>query len=407
VARTLTLQDVIAPELPGGPYPEPANAALTLPIEGATKALAGFLVVGASPRCVLDDSYRTFFGLVAGHIGKSISDAKSYEAERKRAEALAEIDSAKTAFFSNISHEFRTPLTLMLGPVDDMLAAPLTELPQESRTLLNVVQRNGRRLLKLVNTLLDFARIEAGRNLASYQPTDLSALTEDLASNFRSACERAGLRLDVTCPRLSEPAWLDVQMWEKIVLNLLSNAFKFTLQGGIVLRLEEGERQFTLTVRDTGVGIPKEELPRMFERFHRVEGAGGRSYEGSGIGLALVQELGEGTRWLDLRGERARSGKRLLRLNPERLRAPSARMDQPRAQRRRVWRTRRRVLRRGARLALGPGGLRKTRADHQAAAGDPCRRQRRPARVCATPAWRTLRCRACAGWRGCACRGTR
>src|SRR5262249_58508244 len=127
----------------------------------------------------------------------------------------------KTAFFSNVSHEFRTPLTLMLGPLEDLLASA----SGESRALLAVVQRNGQRLLKLVHTLLDYSRIEAGRAHAAYEPTDLGAVTSDLVSNFRSACDRAGLVLQVECG--SAIAWVDREMWEKIVLNLLSNAFKF------------------------------------------------------------------------------------------------------------------------------------------------------------------------------------
>ncbi|HEY7241765.1 MAG TPA: ATP-binding protein, partial [Burkholderiales bacterium] len=165
--------------------------------------------------------------------------------------------------------------------------------PERSLTAdgLAAVHRNALRLLKLVNTLLDFARIEAGRTHASYEPTDLGALTAELASNFRSACERAGLALEVDCPPLAEPAYVDREMWEKIVLNLLSNAFKFTLEGKIGVSLRSASDHFLLKVRDTGAGIPEEELPRAFERFHRIEGVHGRSHEGSGIGLALVQEL--------------------------------------------------------------------------------------------------------------------
>jgi signal transduction histidine kinase len=265
---------------------------LVLPLAAAGEAYpAGALVAGVSPRRELDDEYTGFFELIARRITAAVADARAYEAERRRAEALAELDRAKTAFFSNVSHEFRTPLTLMLGPLEDLLLQRGEHMPAASRAALEVVQRNGRRLLKLVNTLLDFARIEAGRAQASYEPVDLAALTADLASNFRSACERAGLALEVNCVPPGELAYVDREMWEKIVLNLLSNAFKFTLAGGIFVSLRSDEREFVLEVRDTGGGIPAAELPRMFERFHRVEGARGRSYEGSGIGLALVQEL--------------------------------------------------------------------------------------------------------------------
>jgi PAS domain S-box-containing protein len=217
---------------------------------------------------------------------------RALEVERRRLEALAEIDRAKTQFFANISHEFRTPLTLMLGPLEEMkresagAVAPPPHYPE-----FDLVHRNGLRLLKLVNTLLDFSRIEAGRAQALYEATDLAQLTAHLASEFRSAIERAGLRLVVSAPPLAEPAYVDREMWEKIVLNLLSNAFKFTFEGTIEVSLKQENGTFQLAVTDTGTGIPADELPRLFERFHRVEGAKGRTYEGSGIGLALVQEL--------------------------------------------------------------------------------------------------------------------
>ncbi|MFL9458983.1 ATP-binding protein [Tolypothrix bouteillei VB521301_2] len=263
---------------------------IVLPIPATNSGNLGLLVVGISPRQVWDAAYRTFFDLAVNHIATAIADAQAYEAERKRAEALAELDRAKTTFFSNISHEFRTPLTLMLNPLEDILAKPNGMQPSD-REQLEIVYRNTRRLLKLVNTLLDFSRIEAGRIQAVYEATDLAVLTADLAGVFRSAIERAGMSLRMDCPPLPEPAYVDRQMWEKIVLNLLSNAFKFTFEGEIAVSLRNRERLIELEVRDTGTGIPAEELPYIFERFHRVKGAKGRSYEGSGIGLSLVQEL--------------------------------------------------------------------------------------------------------------------
>jgi PAS domain S-box-containing protein len=257
-----------------------------LPIAVPTGSESGRLVVGLNARRPFDEQYRAFLDLVAGQLATAIAGARAYEEEKKRAEALAEVDRVKTAFFSNVSHEFRTPLTLMLGPLEEVLARP----EAQDRELLSVVQRNGQRLLKLVNTLLDFARIEAGRAQAYYRDTDLSTLTADLASNFRSACEKAGLLLRVDCPS-EVRAWVDGEMWEKIVLNLISNAFKFTLEGGIAVRLEDAGSLARLVVSDTGTGIPSDALNRVFERFHRIEGARGRSHEGSGIGLALVQEL--------------------------------------------------------------------------------------------------------------------
>ena len=274
--------------VPGMPH----GRALALPIASpGQEDAAGVLVVGLSPYLRLDESYPGFLGLVAGQLATAISTARAYEEQKKRAEALAELDRAKTTFFSNVSHEFRTPLTLILGPVEDGLTDGAHPLPPVQRERLELVHRNGLRLLKLVNTLLDFSRIEAGRVQASYVPADLARLTADLASAFRSTVEKTGLRLTVQCAPLPEAVWVDREMWEKVVLNLISNAFKFTFEGEIAVAVRAKGGRAELSVRDTGTGIPPEELPRIFERFHRVKGVKGRTYEGSGIGLALVQEL--------------------------------------------------------------------------------------------------------------------
>lgn len=276
---------------PVGAWKVPPHSALILPIgEIGRQHALGFLLAGVNPHKAPTGAYHTFFGLVAHQITNSVADARSHEAERERAEALAELDRAKTLFFSNVSHEFRTPLTLMLGPLEDTLAAR-DGLTAEQREQLEVAHRNSLRLLKLVNTLLDFSRIEAGRIQACYEPTDLSRLTAELASMFESATERAGLQLSIDCPAFSEPVYIDREMWEKIVFNLLSNAFKFTFEGEIRISLRQVNGAVELSVKDTGTGIPAEEIPQLFERFYRVRGARGRSYEGSGIGLALVQEL--------------------------------------------------------------------------------------------------------------------
>lgn len=274
-----------------GPYPEPPDIAQVLPIyvAGVNHPLA-ILVAAVSPRRALDDTYRTFFVMLQEAVANALASARSYEEEKKRSEALAQLDKAKTAFFSNVSHEFRTPLTLMLGPLEEVLAEQQA-LPSLAQEHLQVAYRNALRLLKLVNSLLDFSRIESGRARASYRATDLAPMTADLASSFRSACEKAGLFLDVHCAELAEPVYVDHDMWEKIVLNLLSNAFKFTLEGGIRVTLQAEDGHAVLRVADTGVGVAAHELPRLFERFHRVEGARGRTFEGTGIGLALVQEL--------------------------------------------------------------------------------------------------------------------
>ncbi|MDC0710259.1 ATP-binding protein [Stigmatella sp. ncwal1] len=280
------------PPFPGGPWPEPSTSALVLPLlRPGHEAPVGFLMVGISPRRALDAQYQGFVEMLARHVSNAISNARAYEEEKRRSEALAELDRAKTDFFSNVSHEFRTPLTLMLGPVADSLADTEQPLPPRQRERQETVHRSSLRLLKLVNTLLDFARVEAGRANATFRPVDLSALTAELASSFRSLIESAGMRLVVDCPALPEPVYVDTEAWEKVILNLLSNAFKFTFEGEIRVTLRPQGRKVCVQVADTGAGIPSQELPHLFERFHRIQGAKGRTYEGSGIGLALVKEL--------------------------------------------------------------------------------------------------------------------
>ncbi|MEH1769273.1 MAG: ATP-binding protein [Nostoc sp.] len=291
-AKLISDLEVSFSSLPCGVWQRSPHQAIAVPIAPSGQTgKAGILIAGLNPFRLFDDNYQGFIDLVAAQIAASIANAQAYEEERKRAEALAEIDRAKTVFFSNVSHEFRTPLTLMLGPLEDTLTNCATLLPAKELEQLEMVQRNGIRLLKLVNSLLDFSRIEAGRVQASYEPTNLATFTTELASVFRSAVERAGMQLSVNCPSLPATVYVDREMWEKIVLNLLSNAFKFTMTGEIAVSLQWSNDHIEFAVKDTGIGIPAAEIPYLFERFHRVKGAQGRTFEGSGIGLSLVQEL--------------------------------------------------------------------------------------------------------------------
>ncbi len=277
-------------DLPCGAWSRPPSQAALVPIVALGNAgTRGVLVVGLNPYRLFDQSYHRFLELVSSQLTASIATAEAYEAERRRVEALTHLDQVKTTFFSNVSHEFRTPLTLMLGPLADLLAGDA--LDATPRHEIERVHRNALRLQKLVNNLLDFSRLEADRTQAAYAPVDLAALTSELAGAFRSAIERAGLTLEIDCPPIAAPTFVDRDMWEKIVLNLLSNALKFTFEGGISVSLRETPMTVELRVADTGVGIAGEELPHLFERFHRIEGVHARTHEGTGIGLALVQEL--------------------------------------------------------------------------------------------------------------------
>ncbi|RFU39824.1 response regulator [Actinomadura logoneensis] len=286
----MPLDAVLTAELPTRVWRGPPTQALVVPLPQKGGAPYGFMVAGLNRYRSLDQDYRAFVALVAGHVATGVASARNYQAQQRRAEELAELDRAKTTFFSNVSHEFRTPLTLIMGPVRE-LREHLADGDPRVREELEVIHRNGLRLGKLVNSLLDFSRIEAGRMQARYEPVDLAAVTGELASVFRSAVDRAGLDFQVECAPLPQPVHIDRGMWEKVVLNLLSNALKFTFDGSIRVTTREVDGEAVVTVEDTGIGVAAEEMPRLFERFHRIENARSRSNEGSGIGLALVKEL--------------------------------------------------------------------------------------------------------------------
>ncbi len=268
----------------GGDCPDHA---LLIPLgEGPA---AGALLVGTNPLCLLDDQYVGFCQLLADQLSSAMASAVSYEQQRRRAEALTELDHAKTAFLTNVSHELRTPLTLLLGPLEDALSATTPDSVMANR--LTTARRNAGRLQRLVDSLLDFSRIEAGRVTAELVCTDVGALTSHIASSFSELCQRADLDLVLDC----RPALADVDpgLWETIVLNLMSNAVKYTLAGSITVTTHNDKAFCRTMVRDTGVGISEADLKRLGERFFRADGTDGRSVEGTGIGLSLVRGLVE------------------------------------------------------------------------------------------------------------------
>ena len=276
----------------GGPWGDPVRTAVAQPLPSADREQpTGVILTGISPSRGLDETHRSFLQLLAQQVAVAVRNAQAYQQERERAEALAELDRVKTGFFTNVSHEFRTPLTLMLGPLADALADTGEPLPPGQRDRVETAWRNADRLLGLVNDLLTFSSLEAGRAAQAPRAVDLAALTTELAGVFRSAVERAGLRLVVDCPPLPRPVAVDPGNWEKIVTNLISNALKFTFVGEIRVALTADDEHIRLVVTDTGIGIDAAELPRLFDRFHRVQGVRSRSHEGTGIGLAMVREL--------------------------------------------------------------------------------------------------------------------
>lgn len=281
------------PDLPTGAWAVPPQQAVLVPVPSPTQSTPyGFLVLGANRHRPVDESFFDFADLIAAHFAAAINDATAMEQERERSEALARLDQAKSDFLANVSHELRTPLTLLLGPAEDALTDDKHPLDETQHRRLEVIARNATRMLGLVNTLLDFSRLDTVRDESTFQPTDLRRYTAELASMFETAVERAGLTLTID-GGLEGEVYVDRNHWAKIVLNLLSNALKFTFEGGLSVSVDREGHQAVLRVADTGTGIPEVEVPRLFERFHRVKGAASRSIEGSGIGLALVAQLAD------------------------------------------------------------------------------------------------------------------
>ncbi|MFD4636048.1 chemotaxis protein CheB [Lentzea sp. NPDC058436] len=277
------------PGLVSGTWPQPPRTAMILPVSPVRDGVpAALLVLGVSSHAPFDVAHRQFFDLIAERVAATLTAARVDREQKRQVAALAELNRAKNAFFANISHEFRTPLSLLLLPLEEQL----TTLPPEHRDTARIAHRNALRLLRLVNTLLAFAELEQGRNPRVLEDVeDLAGLTAELAGVLRSAIQRADLGLVVECPPLGRPVRLDPAMWETVVLSLLSNALKHTFTGSITVALTPRQNHVELTVTDTGTGIDPAEIPHLFTRFHRIEGAKARSREGSGIGLALVRQL--------------------------------------------------------------------------------------------------------------------
>lgn len=273
---------------------EPAATALhALPIMLPTDDdVSEVLVVGRSAHRLWDPALATYLALTVTHVGTALSGIRLLEHERQRAESLEALDETKSTFFTNISHELRTPLTLISAPLAEALASE--DLPAAQRERLELVQRNTSRLTRLVDAILDFGRMAATKLTPRREPIDVTRATRAIAESFAHAYRQAGLEFVVTCEEADRPAHLDRDMYERILLNLLSNALKYTPSGTVTLRLQTGLESFTVAVSDTGVGIRKRDRERIFERFEQLpRSRRARSQEGAGIGLAMVKQLTE------------------------------------------------------------------------------------------------------------------
>lgn len=266
-----------------------ARALLVLPLMAEGKIIGSISLRQNDKPRIWKTSEIELAQVVAVQAALAVQQSRLYQTTREQAERLLEADRLKTEFFQNISHEFRTPLTLAIGPLDTVVTQN-RDLPYDQAS---IVLRNCRRLLRLVNQLLDLQRLDAGRMQPSFRPCDLVAFCQGVVESFRSYCQKKGISL-ITNFQSVHPIYLDLEKFDKVLYNLLSNAMKFTPKGGsIFIDLTENDQECLLKVRDTGIGIKSEQIPFLFDRFRQAEGSANRSYEGSGLGLALVKELVE------------------------------------------------------------------------------------------------------------------
>ncbi|KAL1672325.1 hypothetical protein EV122DRAFT_271710 [Schizophyllum commune] len=285
-----TLEESLVEGIERRAWGDRPRQAIVLPVGiDADDTPRAMLVLGLNTRRPYDESYQESVEFMRVTLGSALHAVLAREEDSIRAQRLADLDSAKTAFFSNVSHELRTPLTLIGGPVEDAVAA----LPDGAlRTSLRMAMRNVQRLSRLVDSLMDFSKLAAKRLEGAFRPVKLGPFVADLASMFRDPVERSGMGYEVVCDLDPEQplCYIDAQFWEKIVFNLIGNAFKYTMSGTITVMVSFDDHEATLSVQDTGIGIPAADLDKIFNRFHRVACVS-RSYEGTGIGLSLTKEL--------------------------------------------------------------------------------------------------------------------
>ena len=211
---------------------------------------------------------------------------------RHRTRYLSELDTLKTRFFQNISHEFRTPITLIVSPLKEMYGGKFTG---DLKSTYGIMLRNGNRLLRLINQLLDLSKLEAGKMQLNSAVIDLVEFLREIAAAYESMAANKNIKYSFDSDVARLPILADEEKLEKVFHNLLSNAFKFTKEGGeISIRLTVAENKHAvISVMDNGIGIPADQLPKVFDRFYQVDSSQTREYEGSGLGMALAKEFVE------------------------------------------------------------------------------------------------------------------
>ncbi|KAB8317044.1 response regulator [Tolypothrix campylonemoides VB511288] len=278
--------------LPGGPWPESPFVALVLPVAQPGVTLpTGLLVVGISPRRALNDTYRRFLSLVAGQIATAVANTRALEMERKRAEALAELDRAKSQFLANMSHELRTPLNGILGYAQILKKGKT--ITDQQKSGLSIIHQCGEHLLNLINDVLDISKIEARKMELYPKNFHFPEFLEAIAEICRIRAEQKGIELIYeTLTPIPKAVRADEKRLRQVLINLLGNAVKFTEQGYITFKLGYHQEKFRFQVEDTGIGIAKEKLEEIFLPFQQV-GEKIRETEGTGLGLTISRELAE------------------------------------------------------------------------------------------------------------------
>ncbi len=270
----------------------PAPSVVCLPVNSHNGVLTAALVLGLSPHLPFSDQFRAYVDLAASQFHRIVVDTATYDLEQTRMAKLAEVDEAKSRLFQNISHEFRTPLTMIHGPQQSLLHRADLNLTDDERADLASAVRATERLQRLVDGLLEVARGQADRIVTNLEATDVPGLTAEGVAMFRAAAEDAGLSLRVCVSDEFPPALLiDRELWMRVFLNVVSNAVKYTEAGSIAISLTYAQGEVVLVVTDTGVGIAEDDLPYIFDRFQQAQTRPVRGDARSGIGLALVAEL--------------------------------------------------------------------------------------------------------------------
>lgn len=215
----------------------------------------------------------------------------NYELEKKNKE-LAELDKIKSQFFANVSHEFRTPLTLILGPIQDILQNCEEDISAKIKSSLEIAQKNSFRLLKLVNNLLDITRLDEKKYQIKLEKIEINNVISGLVDSLSHLANSKKIKLIKNIPNQETYILADIDAMEKLIINLLTNAIKFTNSAGeIYVKTNCQNKNITISIQDNGIGISEENLHYIFDRFKQVDSSSTRKYQGSGLGLALVKEL--------------------------------------------------------------------------------------------------------------------